>query len=369
VTDLFAEAAESPSRPTRGHRRKRRRGGRAFAVLFVLALLVALVGGGAYGVSRVLTHFRSAPDYAGPGAGEVVVQVKDGDTATSVAGTLRSVDVIASSAAFLKVANTDPRSTSLQPGFYRMLKQMKARDAFARLLDPAARVQGRVVLPEGLSLAQALVSISQQAKLPLAQVQAAAADTAQLGLPAWANGQLEGFLFPATYEVQPGTTAPTLLAAMVQRFLKAEQDIGLEQRAAELGVSPYDIVRTASLIEKETAYPDDRPKVARVVYNRLRIGMPLQFDSTVNYIREEKKARLSLDDIKVESAYNTYLNKGLPPTPIGSPGEATLDAALQPADGDYVYFVTISKSGQSLFTKDYNEFLRAKAKAQADGVY
>ena len=369
MTDLFANAEESPARPRRGPRRRRRRGGRVVAVLFVLLLVAGLVGGGAYGVSRVLKHFTSAPDYAGPGTGSVVVQVKDGDTATSVAGTLRSVDVIASTAAFVKVANADPRSASLQPGFYSMLKQMKARDAFGRLLDPSARVQARVVLPEGLSLAQALVSISQQAKLPLDQVQQAAADGAALGLPPWAKGQLEGFLFPATYDVQPGTTAPQLLKAMVQRFLTSEQKLGLDQRAAELGVSPYDIVRTASLIEKETAFPSDRPKVARVVYNRLKIGMPLQFDSTVNYIREEKKARLSLDDIKVESAYNTYLNQGLPPTPIGSPGEATLEAALQPADGDYVYFVTISKSGESLFTKDYNEFLRAKAKAQADGVY
>jgi UPF0755 protein len=367
VTDLLDVDDARP--PRRTHRRRRRTGARVAGVLFVLLLVVALVGGGAYGVNRVLSHFKGAPDYPGPGSGEVVVQVKEGDTATSIAGTLRAADVIESRAAFLKVANADARAGQLQPGYFRMLRQMRAADAFARLLDPSARVLARVVLPEGLQLSQALTAISQQSRLPLADVQKAAADRAALGLPGYANGQLEGFLFPATYDVQPNTTATQLLQAMVQRYLKTAADVGLDARATALGVSPYDVVKTASLIEKETAFPDDRPKVARVVYNRLRKGMPLQFDSTVNYVRDEKKARLSLNDIKVESAYNTYLNKGLPPTPIGSPGAATLRAALQPADGDWLYFVTISRTGQALFTSDYQEFLRAKAKAQADGVY
>jgi UPF0755 protein len=105
------------------------------------------------------------------------------------------------------------------------------------------------------------------------------------------------------------------------------------------------------------------------VLNRLARNMPLQLDSTVNYVRTEKRARLSLQDIRVESPYNTYTNRGLPPTPIDSPGEKTLDAALHPADGDWLYFVTIDKAGHSLFTSDYQEFLRAKAKAQREGVY
>lgn len=365
VTDLFDGAA--PSRAQ--HRRRRRRTGRAVGVLVVGLLLVGLVGGGAYGARRAINHFRSPPDYPGPGSGQVVVQVKPGDTATSVSATLVQAGVVASQAAFLTVARKDPRSAELQPGYYRMALKMKATDAFARLLDAAARVQARVVLPEGVQLAQALTSIAQQSGLPEAQVKAAAAEVGALGLPGYAKGQLEGFLFPATYEVQPDTTATALLRTMVQRFETAAKSLSLDARAAALGLSPYDVVKTASLIEKETAFPADQPKVARVVYNRLKIGMPLQFDSTVNYVRTEKKVRLSLDDIKVESAYNTYLNKGLPPTPIGSPGEATLNAALTPDPGDWIYFVAISKSGQSMFTSDYNAFLAAKAKAQADGVY
>jgi UPF0755 protein len=156
---------------------------------------------------------------------------------------------------------------------------------------------------------------------------------------------------------------------MTARYQQASQDVDLVAGAARIGRTPYDVLITASLIEKETAFTADRPKVARVVYNRLDAGKPLEFDSTVNYLRTEKKARLSVDDTKQESAYNTYQVKGLPPTPIDSPGDAALKAALQPDDGDWIYFVTVSKDGSSLFTSDYQAFLAAKAKAKDDGVY
>ena len=140
-------------------------------------------------------------------------------------------------------------------------------------------------------------------------------------------------------------------------------------RAAAIGRTPYEIITIASLIEKESAFAADRPKVARVVYNRLADGMRLQFDSTVNYIREEQEGPAHARRHQAESDYNTYKNEGLPPTPIDSPGEAAIEAALNPADGDWLYFVTTSKDGSSLFTADYDEFLAAKAKAQREGVY
>ncbi|MGZ6791992.1 MAG: endolytic transglycosylase MltG, partial [Mycobacteriales bacterium] len=143
----------------------------------------------------------------------------------------------------------------------------------------------------------------------------------------------------------------------------------LEGGARKLGLTPYDVVKIASLVEAETPLDADRAKVARVVLNRLAKGMPLQLDSTVNYVRTERRARLSLSDIEVESPYNTYLHKGLPPTPIDSPGEKALAAALNPEAGDWIYFITIDKAGHSLFTSSYSEFLKAKAKAQRDGVY
>ena len=341
-------------------------------MLIVALVMFGLLGGAALGARALLSSFGGGSgnaDYAGGGTGEVLVQVDEGDTASDIALVLREKDVVASAAAFRTIAAQDTRSRSVQPGFYRLRAQMSASAALDMLLDPAARAASRVTLPEGVTLADALERIADTTDVPLKQLQSAVAEPEELGLPDYAGGQVEGFLFPATYDVEPGTGAVQVLQMMVDRFEEAAAELDLEARADALGRTPYEVLTTASLIEKETAYPDDRAKVARVVYNRLDDGMPLQFDSTVNYIRTEKKARLSLDDLKQESDYNTYQNTGLPPTPIDSPGVEAIEAALEPADGDFVYFVTIAKDGRSLFTADYDEFINAKKKAQAEGVY
>jgi UPF0755 protein len=192
---------------------------------------------------------------------------------------------------------------------------------------------------------------------------------AVLGLPSYAQNQPEGFLFPATYDVEPGTGAVEALQMMTEKFAEEASVVDLEGRAKALGLSPYQALVVASLVEAESPRAEDRPKVARVVLNRLAKGMPLQFDSTINYVREERKARLSLADIGVDSPYNTYRNRGLPPTPINSPGRQSLEAALSPAAGDWIYFVAIDKQGRSFFTSSYQEFLAAKAKAKRDGVF
>ena len=351
----------------------RRRLPKVLAVLLVVLVLGGLVGGVVVGgrslVSSLGGATSSSADYAGEGTGEVLVEVDEGDTAGAIATTLQEQDVVQSTGAFREAAAADPRSRSIQPGTYALRAQMSAAAALAMLLDPASRAGTKVVLPEGLSLAAALETIAATAGVPLEDLQAAVNAPASLGLPAYAEGQVEGFLFPATYEVEPGTTAVEVLTAMVDRYEAAAVDLDLEARAAALGRTPYEVLITASLIEKETAFPADRPKVARVVYNRLALGQMLQFDSTVNYLREEKKARLSIDDLKVESDYNPYAVVGRPPTPIGNPGEAAIEAALSPAEGDFVYFITTATDGSSLFTADYQEFLRAKAKAQAEGIY
>ena len=341
-------------------------------MLVVLLVVMGLLVGAALGARALLSSFSggsASADYAGAGTGEVLVQVAEGDTASDIAAELREKDVVASAAAFRTVAGQDTRSRSLQPGFYRLRQQMSAAAALDLLLDPASRTRSRVTLPEGVTLADALQRIADTTEVPLEQLQAAVAKPEALGLPDYAEGQVEGFLFPATYDVEPGTTAVQALTMMVERYEQAATELELEARAEALGRTPYEVLITASLIEKETAFPADRAKVARVVYNRLDDGMPLQFDSTVNYIRTEKKARLSLDDLKQESDYNTYQNTGLPPTPIDSPGAEAIEAALSPAEGDYVYFVTIAKDGRSLFTADYDEFINAKNKAKAEGVY
>ena len=363
MTDLL-DLTDDEERPSR--RRKASWFGKLLAVLFVLLLAAGLIGGAALAVRKLV---GSAPqDYSGTGTGEAVVQIMPGDTAGDVAEVLVAKDVVKSRRAFFEVASGDPRALTLQPGFYRVKAQMSADAALDLLLEPGSRLVGRVTIPEGLTVEQTLQALGAGTEIPLEQYRAAAEDTASLGLPDYANG-LEGFLFPATYDVEPGTSAVDALRLMTARYAKAAATLDLPARAAAAGRTPYDVVTVASLIERETAFPGDRAKVARVIYNRLDRRMPLQLDSTVNYLREEKKARLSLDDLKVESDYNTYDHTGLTPTPINSPGEAALEAAVDPAPGDYLYFVTTSKDGSALFTRDYDEFVNAKKKAQAEGVY
>ena len=356
---------ESPTRP-----QAPRRLPKPVGLLVVGTFLLALVGAIVLGGRTLFDAVTGGPDdYPGPGTGQVVVQIATGDTASAIAATLVGKGVVKSVGAFRGAASGDSRSRGLQPGFYALRLRMSARQALGLLLDPAARLRGRVTIPEGSPLATTLARLAKDTEVPRADYQAALANPAGLGLPAYAKGRPEGFLFPATYDVEPGTSAVEVLGMLTDRFGVEAAALDLEAGAQQLHLSAYDVVTVASLVEAETPLEEDRAKVARVVYNRLARGMPLQFDSTVNYVRTERAARLSNKDIAVESPYNTYRNKGLPPTPIDSPGRKALEAALHPARGDYVYFITVDKQGHSLFTNSYPAFLAAKAKAQRDGVY
>jgi len=368
VTDLLDLGSDRPQRPGRRHRKKSS-AGRWLAVLFVLLLVGGLAYGAYWAGGKVLSQFESAPDYAGPGSGEVVVQVMPGQTAADVATTLRDQDVVASRTAFLEVANPDPRAASIQPGFYRLLGQMSTSDAFEMLLDPTSRILGRVTIPEGYTVAQTLQALSEGTDLTLADYEAAAADTGALGLPPYAEGRLEGFLFPATYEVEPGSTARDVLTMMVARFTQAAETVDLEARAAALGISPYEAIIVGSLIERESRLDDELPKVARVVYNRLDQGVPLGIDAAILFGLGRTSGGLTASDLAQDTPYENRRQTGLPPTPIASPGEAALGAALTPADGDWLYYVLASRDGSHLFTSDYEEFLQQKEKSQREGIF
>ncbi len=361
--DLFHLVEPAPARP-------RRRRGLALAV--VLALLALVAGGAAVGGRRIYDKLvgSASPDYPGPGSGEVIVEVPAGATAGVIAVILADKDVVKSAGAFRDAAVDDPRSLKIQPGFYRLRLQMRAVDVVELFLDPAARIRGRFTIPEGTSVARTLDIIARSVdEVPLAALKAAATQAASLGLPAYAKGRLEGFLFPATYDVEPGTTATEVLRMMVARFTVAASRVGLEQRAAELGISPLEAMTIASLVEAETPKPDQRAKVSRVVYNRLAKKQKLEFDSTVKYVfaeRGEVKTRILFKDLEVQSPYNTYRNAGLPPGPINSPGEDSMLAAVDPEPGPWLYFVVIDKAGNSAFSESYQEFLRNRDRYRCD---
>ncbi|MCY7365160.1 MAG: endolytic transglycosylase MltG [Frankiaceae bacterium] len=361
-------------RDERPQPRRRKRSGRkkALAVLFLLLLVAALVVGALFAGSKLVDRLggSDAQDFSGEGSGEVVVQVEPGNTAGDVADTLVEEGVVASRAAFFEVAAGDPRSTGLQPGFYRLRMEMSSAAALELLLDPTARVVGRVTIPEGRTVEQTLEALAEGTEIPLADYQAAAADPAALGLPEYAAGQLEGFLFPATYDVEPGTTAADVLTLMVDRFKQAAETVGLEEGAERLGYTPYEIVIVASLIEREVRVDDEYGQVARVVYNRLEQGIPLGIDAAVLFgVGKTAGGEVTASDLAADTPYENRRQTGLPPTPIASPGEATLAGALAPVDGDILYYVLATEDGRSFFTSDYNEFLRQRDKSRAEGIF
>ena len=182
----------------------------------------------------------------------------------------------------------------------------------------------------------------------------------QLRLPDYAGGNPEGFLFPASYQIGPDTTARSLLQSMVTKFDQVSRQLGINQGAAALGRTPRQIVTIASLVQGEARLPKDFGKVARVVYDRLEIGMKLQFDSTVHYaVGKDGNVATTPQDRDVDSPYNTYKYAGLPPGAIDSPGAAALRAALHPTPGKWLYFVTVNtKTGKTLFADTYAEHLR-----------
>lgn len=356
------------SRPQPG-RRAPRRLPKVVGLLVVLVLVIGLTVSAAYGVSTLRGYFASPPDYVGTGTGTAIVQVQVGDTATSLAVRLAQMGVVKSAAAFRDAASRSDKAGSLQPGFYRLHEHMSAAAALALLLDPAARVQASVTIPEGSTVQQTLAIVARDTKVPLADLRAAAADPAALGLPAYAHGRLEGFLYPATYDVQPGSTAVQVLSLMVQRFVAQAESDQLVPRSAALGLTPYQVVTVASLIERESRLPEEYPKVARVVYNRLKDRMTLGIDASILYGLGRTSGVLRESDLAKDTPYNTRLHLGLPPTPIASPGEVAIEAALQPAAGDWLYYVLADRSGRQLFTSSYQEFLRQKAKSQAEGLF
>lgn len=367
MTDLLDLRDERPRPRPKGRRR-----GKLLGVLFLLLLLVALGVGAVTVGGKVIDKLAGsdAADYDGEGSGEAVVQIEPGDTAGDVADTLLEKGVVASRAAFFEVAASDPRATRLQPGFYQLRLKMSAASAFELLLDPAARLVGRVTVPEGRNVEQTLQILADNSDIPLADYQAAAQDPAALGLPDYAQGQLEGFLFPATYEIEPGSTAVDVLTLMVKRFEQAAATVGLVEGAQRLGLTPYEVVIVASLIEREVKHDDEYGKVSRVVYNRLEQGIPLGIDAAIAFgVGKNAGEPLTRSDLAKDTPYENRRKTGLPPTPIASPGEATLKGALEPVDGDILYYVLATKDGRSFFTNDYNAFLRQRDKSRAEGVF
>ena len=353
MSQLVPFLTEDPLPPSRNRRSPVRW---TVAALGVIAVIVA-------GVWAVTTVRGLAPEErAAVAAGQPVdVVVNSGDSLGTLAARLADAGVVVSASSFLATAELDERASRIGPGVYSLETGMDPAEAIEAMLDPASRA-APLVLPEGLRLDETLRITADRTGLPMAALQEAASDPEDLGLPQWSGGRPEGFLFPASYEVIPGRSGAEVLGAMVRRFGIAADEVRLEKRAKRMGMSPYDVLIVASLVQAEAA-PEDFRKVARVVYNRLQQDMRLQFDSTVNYALKQDTFFLTEDMLTTSSPYNTFMIDGLPPGPINSPGQEAIEAALNPASGDWLYFVTVDpETLTTRFTADYDQFLVWKQK-------
>lgn len=349
--------------------RRRRRFFATTAALLVIAVVVAL----GWVVGRPFIERQlAAKDWSGPGTGQVLVQVKPNDTSADIGATLVADGVVASKRAFTDAADANSASRSVQPGFYRLRKHMAAKLALALLLDPTTRVSTKVTIPEGLIEQDVLARLAKALNVPVSKVQAPAADVADLGLPeGYMTGAkppptAEGFLFPDTYSFDPSTTPADALQQMTSEFTGVDRQMGFADAAHKMGLTPYQALIVASMVEGEAKFDADRAKVARVIYNRLKANMPLGIDATSVYgarIAGQDPATINYNK---PAPYNTRLTKGLPPTPIGNPGRAAMAAAVQPAPGPWLYYVNGDAAGHLYFTSSPTAFQAAVQKCRAN---
>ena len=348
----------TPSRRSvnEGRRRgRRRRRGHVVTVLAAVVIVVLAVAASVI-VRRALDGL-GAPDYHGTGTGTVDVQVHSGDTSADIAKTLRTKDVVASTTAFTVAARKSGRAGDFQPGYFQLRHHMSGAAAVALLLDPASRLSTKVTVTEGMIEAQILKLLSGTLKTPVATLAAAAADVTGLGLPSGYHPKsAEGFLFPQTYEYDPKVGATEALQDMTSQFDTVARKIAFSAGAKALKISPYQALIVASMIEAEVRFDADRAKVARVVYNRLAQHIALGFDSTSAYGAKILGQDPTKINFNKSAPYNTRFTFGLPPTPIGNPGEKSMVAAIHPAAGNWLYFVSKDKDGHLFFTNSQDKF-------------
>lgn len=358
------EPPQDPGRrgEVRKAKRRRRQRRRKRAVITVLLFMIVVGGGvgGAYvGLAPTVRKLTAPKDWTGAGTALVTVKIPVGASGTTIAKVLSGAGVVKTPIAFIDAVQKNPKAAGIQPGTYRMRTHMSAASAVTLLLDPSARLQVTVTIPEGSRVKNILATLSKQLDIPVSQLQRASTSEA-IGLPAAAKGHPEGYLFPATYQFQPGVTAEQALAAMVGRGRAAYSDLGI--RGSQL----HDVVIKASIVQAEAGNKKYMGMVARVLDNRLKAKKPLQLDSTVSYAVQRFGVTTTAAERASKSRFNTYRYTGLPIGPISNPGEDALRAALHPTNGPWLYFVTVNPStGETKFAVTAAGHDRQKQEFQA----
>ena len=344
--------------PAAGGRRRRR--GRLVGY-FLVAVFALLIGAG---VGYARAYFSD-----GEVGGTVTVVIKEGSSLKGIAAQLEEKGVVKHARAFVIRADADGYATRFMPGTYTFRVNEPYDVLVAKLLTGVRPPTITVSIPEGTTLEQAAVIVSDEVKgiSTAAYVKVARDNPPPFRLQGYKKGTtLEGMLFPATYEVSPKANARSVVRGQLDAFEKNFSAVDMS-RAAAANLTEYDVVIIASMIDREALVAAERPVVAAVIWNRLRTDMLLQIDATIQYALGETKPMLTYDDLEIDSPYNTYKHPGLPPTPISNPGLAALKAAADPSGDKYLYYVARNDgTGRHYFSTTYEEFLVDKAKASAN---
>lgn len=357
---------------------KKRRNGCACMVV-VLVFGGGLGGVGYFGLKFYQNRFGAAPDFAGNGTNETVtVEIPKGAGGYEIGRRLKDAGVVKSVDAFVSAQSQNPEGDTIQAGAYLMKKEMSAASAVKLMLDPTS--QSNVLVKPGERNAQVYQAIDKQLGLASGTTQKTAQkEYKKLGMPSWAQKNsrirdpLEGFLFPGTYPAAKGMKPDTVLKQMVAQAKQKYAGYGLEAKAKQFDLAdPFQLVTVASLVQAEGKTHDDFRKMAEVIYNRLKptnteTNRLLQFDSTFNYLKGQSNIHISESEINSnKDPYNTYTNAGLPPGPIGNPGDDALKAALNPTHDGWIYFVATDGQSNTEFAKTYDEFQKLKDKFNAN---
>ncbi|MGC9541037.1 endolytic transglycosylase MltG [Streptomyces sp. UG1] len=373
-SDDGAGGAGRGDRRGRGDKPKKRRSG--CACLVVALVFAGGVGGvGYFGYQFYQDRFGAAPDFAGDGTSETVtVEIPKGAPGTEIGRRLKAAGVVKSVDAFVAAQQDNPDGDKIQAGAYLLKKQMSAASAIEMMLSPES--QNNVLVRPGERNAQVYKAIDEKLELSSGTTKKVADEKYKsLGLPSWANNNsdikdpLEGFLYPGTYPAAKGMKPEAVLKEMVTQAANKYDALDLEAKAKSLKLdNPLQVITVASLVQAEGKTDDDYRKMAEVVYNRLDPANPetygaLQFDSTFNYLKGTSNIDISESEIKNnQDPYNTYSQKGLPPGPIGNPGERALKGTLNPTDEGWYYFVATDGVNKTEFAKTHDDFLKLKDK-------
>ena len=337
--------------------RKRRRHWLTSLVIVITLAAVGVLGYKAIGIMRdASAQATHAEDYKGNGEGEVTVTIPEGASGLDIGDILQEKGVVASGKAFTNAVKNNPKGDTIQPGTYKLKKKMSANAALQALLDPESKGDHTLTIPAGVSKQIVKDRLKKVGNFTDEQIEAAYADTAGIGLPAEAGGNVEGWLAPGTYDVTENATPKDLIKKMVSKTVTQLKELKVPKEDYQK------VLTKASIVEREVNSERYYGQAARVIENRLAQtdgethGL-LQMDSTVQYgLGRYGGIPSEAETQDANNTYNTYVHKGLPPGPIGSPGEAAIKAVINPPAGSWLYFVTVNlETGETLFASTNDE--------------